>query len=148
MKKNFIKVRSVRDIVISSLCIIAGCFLVAVPTADSAILTGYALIVLGILLGILLKSDYKDVETKERYNKKEFSFLGNMKNSILSALLSSPGSIQMSEEGKGQVLLLKMYYSKSAGKANLQLFEYVPHQYEPCSEMYEYEIGKVDNLLK
>ena len=148
MKKNFIKVRTVKDIAIFSSLIILGCVLVAVPSAATAVYVGYTSIALGVFLCFLLKSGYKDVDTKERYLKKEFPFLGIMKNSILSALLSSPDSIQLSEVGKGQVLVLKMYYSKSAGKAILQLFEYVPHQYEPCSEMYEYEISMVDKLLK
>ena len=71
-----------------------------------------------------------------------------MKSSILSALALSPRSIDLTQEGKGNTLILKMYYSKVSGKAYLQLFEFIPYQYEPCSEMYEYEIDKIANLLK
>ena len=54
----------------------------------------------------------------------------------------------ISQENKGQAIILQMFYGKTSGKAYLQLFEYVPYQYVPCSEVYEYEISKIAYLLK
>ena len=96
----------------------------------------------------IFKSAYKDAESRDIYFMKSFSFLGEMKGSILSALKSNPESIQLSEEGKGQVLMLNMYYSRTSGKAYLQLFEYIHNQYEPCSDMYEYPINDVKKLIE
>ena len=70
-----------------------------------------------------------------------------MKGSIMSALSSTPNSIELSKNGESQALKLELFYSKKSGKAYLQLFEYIPYQYEVCSEIYEYEISKVDKLL-
>jgi hydroxymethylpyrimidine pyrophosphatase-like HAD family hydrolase len=28
------------------------------------------------------------------------------------------------------------------------LFEYIPHRYDPCSGMYEYDIARVENLIR
>ena len=148
MEKNFIRVRSAKDIKIFSLFIIAGCILALVPNADSLNLGGYSLIVIGVVLALLLKSGYKDVSTKEFFQKKELLFPKEMKASILSALASDSNSIELSKNGESQALKLELFYSKASGKAYLQLFEYIPYQYEACSEIYEYEISKIGQLLE
>ena len=147
MEKNFIRVRSINDIVIFTSLIAGGFILTVIFDALEIDLVGYVLMAIGVLGFCFLKSGYKDIETQEKYLAKEFSFPGNMKTSILSALALSPEAIDLTQEGKGSTLMLKIYYSKAAGKAYLQLFEFIPHQYEPCSEMYEYEIDKIANLL-
>ena len=148
MEKKFIRVRSAKDILIFSSLIATGIVLALIMDTAEIHFAGYAFIAIGVLGFCFLKSGYKDVETKEIYFAKEFSFPGNMKSSILSALALSPGAIDLTQDGKGEALMLKMYCSKTSGKAYLQLFEFVPHQYEPCSEMYEYEISKIANLLR
>ena len=148
MEKKFIRVRSAKDILIFSSLIATGIVLALIMDTAEIHFAGYAFIAIGVLGFCFLKSGYKDVETKEIYFAKEFSFPGNMKSSILSALALSPGAIDLTQDGKGEALMLKMYCSKTSGKAYLQLFEFVPHQYEPCSKMYEYEISKIANLLK
>ena len=57
-------------------------------------------------------------------------------------------SVDLSEEDKGSAVRLDVYYGKTSGKAYLQLFEYVPYTYEPCSGMYEYHISTVDKLIR
>ena len=148
MKKNYIRVRSAKDIVIFSLLIIAGCILAVIPGTDTLNLGGYCLIVIGVAFALFLKSDYKDVDTKELFMKKEFLFPKEMKVAILTALFSNPNSIELSKNGQSQALKLELFYSKKSGKAYLQLFEYIPYQYEVCSEIYEYEISKVGKLLE
>ena len=148
MEKKFIKVRSINDIVIFTSLIAGGSILTLIFDTLEIDLAGYALVVIGVLGFCFLKSGYKDIETQEKYLSKDFSFPGNMKTSILSTLALSPGEIDLTQDGKGDTLILKMYYSKVSGKAYLQLFEFIPYQYEPCSEMYEYEIDKIANLLK
>lgn len=148
MEKKFIRVRSIKDIIISTSLTIIGLTLIIVPENTGCQLGGVTLIAIGIILLCLLKSNYKNIETRDIFLKKEFFFAGDMKASILSALSKNPISIDLSAEGKGQVLMLKVYYSEMSCKAYLQLFEYIPHQYEPCSEEYEYDIEKITNLLK
>jgi hypothetical protein len=93
MEKNFIRVRSAKDIVIFSLLIIAGGIMAVIPATDALNLGGYCLIVIGAALALFLKSGYKDVDTKELYVRKEFLFPKEMKVAILSALVSIPDSI-------------------------------------------------------
>ncbi len=148
MEKKFIKVRLINDNVIFTSLIAGGVILTLIFDTLEIDLAGYVLMAIGVLGFCFLKRGYKDIETQEKYLAKDFSFPGNIKTSILSALALSPGEIDLTQDGKGTTLMLKMYYSESSGKAYLQLFEYIPYHYEPCSEMYEYEISRIKNLLK
>ena len=148
MEKTFTRVRSIKDITIFSTLIILGCVLVAIPTGAGINIAGFFMIFAGIILALLLRTGYKDAETGERFILKEYYFQQAMNAAISSALESKPASIDLGEADKGNALKLDIYYSKVSGKAYMQLFEYIPYRYEPCSRMYEYEIAKVQKLLK
>ena len=148
MEKNFIRVRSVKDIVISASLIILGSVLVALPTGAGVNIAGFFMIFAGLILFFILKSGYKDTETGISYKKKEYYFQQSMNAPISSALASKPESIDLGEANKGNAVKLDIYYSKASGKAYLQLFEYIPHSYEPCSKQYEYEMSRVEKLIK
>lgn len=148
MEKKFIRVRQLKDIVIFFLLIIIGCLMTSVTEIIGVNVVGFVIIISGFVYAFVLRDVYKDVDTGEKYLRKELLFKQEMKGEILSVLDSAPESIKLTEEGKGQVIKLDIYYGKSSGKAYLQLFEYVPHQYKPCSEIYEYETNKLEKLLK
>ena len=148
MEKTFTRVHSIKDIVIFISFLILGGILVAVPTGDAVNITGFFLVFAGAILALVLKTGYKDVETNEKYIKKERYFQQTMHAAIADAIASKPDSIDLSQENKGNALKLDIYFSKATGKAYIQLFEYVPYTYQPCSKMYEYEISKVGKLIK
>ena len=146
MEKKFIRVRSVKDMVMSVLIILIGCMLVFIPEAMGIRLGGYVFIAIGILLMLFLKRAYKDIKTGEKYNMKELFFLKEKKSELLPAIASNPTAIDLSDEGRGEQLRMEVYHNKT--KALVQLFEYVSYKYIPCSEMYEYKVEKVETLLK
>lgn len=148
MKNKFIRVRSTKDIIISAALLVLGVALVVFTNIEAANISGYMFVVIGLVLLPVLKTAYRDAETKALYFKKDLYFLREMKDSIIKALESSPEKIDMSQAGKGQVLLLRVYYSKSAARAYMQLSEYVPHEYKPCTEVCVYDISQVEGLLK
>ena len=148
MEKTFIRVRSIKDIVIFVSLVIAGSVLILLPTGAAVNITGFFLIFAGLILAFVLKSGYKDIETGEKFQKVEHYFQQAMNAPISAALASKPESIDLSEEDKGNAVRLDVYYSKSSGKAYLQLFEYVPYRYEPCSKVCEHQLQKVDKLIK
>ena len=148
MEKTFTRVHSIKDIIIFISLIITGCILVAVPTSDAVNITGFFLIFAGVILVLVLKTCYKDVETNAKYHKKERYFQHAEYAAISSAIESKPDSVDLSKENDGNAIKLDIYYSKATGKAYIQLFEYVPYTYQPCSKMYEYEISKVGKLIK
>lgn len=148
MDKTFIRVRSIKDIVIFSSLAIVGITLTVLPIGDAAHIAGFLMIFAALILAFVLKSAYKDIETNELYLKMERYFKQTMHAAIASAIASKPDSVDLSEENKGNAVKLDIYYSRSAGKAYVQLFEYVPYTYQPCSKMYEHEISKVTKLIK
>lgn len=148
MEKTFVRVRSAKDIAIFVSLIIAGGVLIALPTCAAVNITGFFLIFAGIILALVLKTGYKDMETGVKYQKEEHFFQQTMHAAISAALTADPDSLDLSEEDKGNAVRLDVYYSKASGKAYLQLFEYVPYKYEPCTKVYEYEIAKVGKLIK
>ena len=148
MEKTFTRVHSIKDIVIFISLLVLGGILVAVPTSDAVNITGFFLVLAGAILALVLKTGYKDVETNVKYIKKERYFQQAMHAAIADAIASKPDSIDLSQENKGNAIKLDIYFSKASGKAYIQLFEYVPYTYQPCSKIYEYEISKVGKLIK
>ena len=138
MEKTFIRVRSIKDITIFVSLVLAGCILIALPTSTAVNITGFFLIFAGLILAFVLKSAYKDTVTGTLA----------MNASISAALGSKPESIDLGEAEKGNAVKLDIYYSKASGKAYLQLFEYIPYKYEPCSKIYEHPLQKVEKLIK
>lgn len=148
MEKEFIRVRSAKDITISLSLVILGSVLIALPTATSINILGFFLIFAGLLLFLFLKTGYKETVSGGKFCKKERFFSQAMNAPISAALGSDPASIDITEEDKGNAVRLDIYFNRTAGKAYLQLFEYVPYKYEPCSKVYEYETAKIEKLLK
>ena len=106
------------------------------------------MVLTGLLLAFVLKTAYMDTDTKERFHKKELYFQHAMYAALSSAIVSKPESVDLAEADKGNSLRLDVYVCKSKGKAYLQLFEYVPYKYEPCSQIHEHEITRVEQLIK
>ena len=148
MEKEFIRVRSIKDIVIFVSLIALGSVLVALPTGTAVNITGFFMIFAGLILSLVMKSGYKDAEKGDCYNKKEYYFQQAYNAALSSAISKTPESVALSEEAKGNALRLDVYYNKASGKAYLQLFEYIPYKYEPCSEMLEYGIDRVEKLIR
>ena len=144
MEKNFVRVRSIKDIIISSSLIIAGCILVSIPSSDSANIAGFFIVVTGLLLAFILKTAYKDSDSGEKFIKKE-RYFGNEMHDKLKSALACPTVLDKNHENRGSSLRLDIYYSKS--KVYVQLFEYVPYKYEPCSSMHEHSFEKANKLI-
>ena len=147
MEKTFIRVRSAQDVAIASILIVSGAILISLPTSASVNITGFLAICAGLGLAIFLKTGYKDAETGHLYHKKERYFQHAMNEEIVSAIAGKPESVDLSKEDQGNSIRLDIYFSKATNKAYIQLYEYIPYSYEPCSNMYEYEISRVDKLI-
>ena len=148
MEREFSRVRSIKDILISSLLIISGCVLVTLPTSESINILGFFLIGTGIILAIFLRSGYKDQLTGKRYCKKELYFDRNRLETLSRSISTKLCASDLKEESQGNGIRLDIYHSRSEGKSYVQLFEYVPYKYEPCSTMYEHTYEKIEDILK
>ena len=147
MEKEFCRVRSVKDIIIWSFLVSAGCALIAFPTPVSVNILGLLMVMTGMILGFILKTGYRDSESGEMYCKQERFFAKSCKPELEAAIAKTPCKLKPADENQGTGLRLDIYYNRKNGKAYAQLFEYVPYTYEPCSCIYEHDISKVDHLL-
>lgn len=143
MENLFKRVHSAQDIAISSLLIISGILLVFLPNSVSINILGFTLIFVGLVLAVVMKTSYCDLETGEKFRKSEKFFPACKMDSILKALETAPVNVDTSDEGKGSGLRLLVYYNKKSGRSMAQLYEYVPYKYEPCSPIYIYDRDKI-----
>lgn len=149
MEKEFIRVRSAKDITVSVSLLVLGVVLLILPTGVSVNIFGFCLIFAGIIFIFALKTGYKETVSGEKFYKKERYFSQAMNASISDALASArPQTIDLAQEDKGNAVRLDIYYNKATGKSYLQLFEYVPYKYEPCSAIYEHETDQIAELLR
>ena len=98
MEKEFIRVRSVKDIVITFSLIIAGSISVALPTSQSINVLGFFLIFAGLLLLFILKTGYKDLSTGIAYSKSERYFAQSLKDDIHRKILAGKVNIDLRAE--------------------------------------------------
>ena len=147
MEQRFIKIRSTKDIIIFTLFIIAGILLIILPEDVGANMGGYTLIIIGVIIARILKSDYCDKQELKRYHKRQLYFSSEQQSQLRKAVASRPNEIAISEEIAGQTLRLDIYYSYQANRAFIQLFEYIPHEYCPCTEVYNYNLAEIKNLI-
>ena len=148
MEKEFIRVRSLQDIVISFLLIISGSVLVALPTSTSVNILGFFMLFAGLILVLILKSAYKMEGTGEIFKRKEKFFPQSSRDTVAQAVSKSLKSLNLAEEDRGNGLRLDIYYNIKSGKALCRLYEYVPYKYEPCTPFYEYSVADIDYLIK
>ena len=148
MEREFIRVRSAKDIFITLALIISGTIMVAWPDSQPISVAGFFTLFAGILLWFVMKTGYKDTESGKLYQKKEHFFAQSLKHEITTKLATNLKSIDLNSEDKGNGLRLDVYYSKATGKAYIQLFEYIPHTYEPCSQMYEHTLTDASEISK
>lgn len=150
MEKKFIRVRSTKDVVLSSLITIAGVVLFILDFSIGIRILGFFMILIGLLLFFTLKSSYKDEDTGIKYHKKERYFEGCRRDELSSAISrkNSKCKVDLSKENKGNTLRLDIYYNKQAGKAYMQIFEYIPYRYEPYTNLYEHEVANVTELIE
>ncbi len=147
MEKNFIKIRTKKDTFIFTSFIVVGIAAIVMPTGPAVNIAAALLVLLGLVMAPLMKSGYREELSGKEYLKKEYLFPQTMKQDLLSAVMFRPQALDFSEKDKGTNLRVDVYYSKSVGKVYMQLLEYIPHQYTPCTKMMEYNINSEGKLI-
>lgn len=146
MEKEFKKVRSPKDIILSSSLTAAGAILARLPASAAINVVGFLLVFAGITLLLVLKTRYKLAETGEIFRKKERFFAQSMKASIVKALESDPAGIDFKKENIGNGLRIDLYYNDK--KVYCKVYEYVPYEYEACTPCFEYSAEAASCLIK
>ena len=147
MEKNFCRVYCAKDLVIILALSIGGIILVSIPTPVSVNILGFFMLLTGILLGIFMKSGYKDAETGVRYYKTEHFFPAKKREILAEAIGGNLRKLDLADENTGNSLRMDVYYSPKSGKAYIQIFEYIPYKYEPYTMMHEHSIECANKLI-
>ncbi len=148
MEKNFIRVRSAKDICICASLVIGGSVLVALPTSPSVNILGFFLIFTGLILAIFMKTGWKDEESGLRFIKEEIFFDKSLQSALSKCIPVKLRASDVKDKENGNGIRLDIYYNKTTGKSYVQLFEYVPYKYEPCTAMYEHPYDNISEALK
>ncbi|MGM9735292.1 MAG: hypothetical protein ACI3ZL_02665 [Candidatus Cryptobacteroides sp.] len=138
MCKTFVRAHSALDLTVSISLMTVGLILVTLPSSQGVNILGFFMMFAGIILVMIYKSGYKNIKTGERLLKKEHYFPHSMMPSVIEALdRNNPDGIDYSWEDKGNNLRMDVYVSKKKDMTYVQLFEYIPYSYQPCSKIYE-----------
>ena len=148
MNKQFIKVRSLKDIIISTSVILVGAILALLPLGTGVTLAGCTIIVVGIILALILKSGYREVNNPGLYHKTEYLFEAKHRAELMKAVENNPSKIDVREEGRGLTIRLDVYHSTVSQSAFIQLFEYVPYEYVAISKVVEYDRNEIKHIIK
>ncbi len=146
MENKFIKVHTTKDYIISLGLIVAGIVLIFLPTPASINFLGSFLILAGVLMVFVYKSAYKNVNTGENYLKSVRFFPKEKCSALIDKVESNPNSIERMTEDCGNAVRLDIYYNDKSGKAYLQLFEFVPYQYEARTGLVECLVADISKI--
>lgn len=146
MNKEFSRVHSAGNIIVSAAFIVAGFACVIAKTPVSVNILGCSAIILGLVLMFMLKSARKDKETGIFYKEKIKYYPSGRQEEILNALKTNPASVDWTESGSEEGLKVDIYYSKAGNKAYVQCFRFVPYEYQVCSDWFELDLDKSGNL--
>jgi hypothetical protein len=108
------------------------------PDSNGLMIAGFFVMIVGFVMLWAMKTSYKDETTGETFCKKERYFPHSKQEQLMHAL-TSPTHFNTMKENEGNCLRLDVYYNRK--KIYIQLMEYVPYTYEPCTDLYEYDIS-------
>lgn len=148
MNKEFARVRSARDLVLSIVLILAGLACVIIPSSIAISILGCFIFVVGIVLFCVLKTERKDKETGIHYNLLHKYYPKSRKNELLAALAGDPAAFDWTESENEESLRMDVFYSKSANTAFVHCYEYIPYEYLSCSDWFKFDLDKSGNLCK
>lgn len=149
MEKEFVRARSVRDVVLSSVLTIAGILLILLSSSIPVNIVGCCLAIPGVLMLIFMKTDYKDAETGFRFRRLIKYFPASKKPEVLAALKDNPGKAEWKEEdASANGLMVDIYAGKNVDKVFVRVSEFIPYNYEPCTDWFSYDEKDVTSLIE
>lgn len=143
MEFNFKKVHTVKDLVISAIVLAAGIGLYFISAGLGGVIAAC-----GILMLLLYKAGYK-LEGKEGpvLTKKAFDVAQSCRQSIKDYLDGKDVDPVLTAPGSGGVARVEVYFSKEAGVAYAQLFDFSSYNYEKATEIVELHSPRADKLI-
>ena len=142
MDINFKKVHTGKDLVISSIVLLAGIGLFFVNKG-----LGICIAICGLLMFLIYKGGYKKDGQGVLLTRKSEELCKCCKPSILEYLNGKDVTPQVKEGNDGGCVRLDVYYNAAAGIAYAQLYDFCNYSFEPETEVIELHSPKADKLI-
>ena len=142
MEINFRKVHTGKDLVISSIALLAGIGLFFVNKG-----LGVCVAVCGLGMFILCKGGYKADGKGILLTKTSQDICKSCKTSIVGFLEGKDSAPVLKEGNEGGSVRLDVYFNKAERVAYAQLFDFCNYTYEPATDIVMLTGGKADELI-
>lgn len=113
--------------------------------SDALYILGATLCFAGLILGLVLKSDYLIPDRGVICKRRTLNLPHRNKEKIIDFLKGKETVISTDETGS---LLVYLYYKKDRSGGFVQVNEFENYEYRPCSGLLEIGRDKVEKLLK
>ena len=145
MNKTIKKARSTYDMGFSAAIIITGALTAGISTSGAITLMGIFFIAVGLVCWFILKSAYIDLETSRKLKKAEVFYPVDYKQNLLNAVMNTPEQLSSFPQSPMNTLKLSIYYNED--DMYLQLFEYIPCEYKPCTRLVKHKTCDISKLV-
>lgn len=142
MKTNFKKVHTAKDLIISSIVLLAG-----VGTFFIEKGLGTCLVVCALVMLLIYKDGYRKDGEGVVLHKKSEDLCKCCKASIIDFLSRKDGTPEIRKGNEGGCIRLDVYYNTSEGIAYAQLFDFRGYNYEPETDVVELHSPEAEKLV-
>ena len=142
MEIKFKKVHTAKDLIISTLILLAGIGLFFVSKGS-----GIAVAIIGIILLITYKSGYQKEGDTTVLQKGELELSGLSKPSLLDFLDGKPGEPKFIVGHDGGTVLMEIWYNKRTPVAYARLLEYREQTFQPITDIIELKDQQAQFLI-
>ena len=143
MEITFKKVHTAKDLIISTLVIIAGVGLYFVNQGLGGVIG-----VCGLLLLVFYKAGYKREGEGILLTKKALDVSHSCRDSLKAFLDGKEVEPQIDTTAIGGIIRLEVYYNSDADIAYAQLFDFSNYTYEAATEIVELRGPKAEKLIR
>ena len=143
MEFKFKKVHTAKDLIISTLVIIAGVGLYFVNQELGGVIG-----VCGLLLLVFYKAGYKREDEGILLTKKALDVSHSCRDSLKNFLEGKEVEPQIDTTAIGGIIRLEVYYNADAAIAYAQLFDFSNYTYEAATGIVELRGPKAEKLIR
>lgn len=140
------KSRTSYDMIFSMIIIFIGIAACAISHSGAITLMGILFILTGAICWFILKSGYIDVETSKTMKKNEVYFPIEYKHNLIDAILNNPEKLKDYPQSPMNTMKVDIYHNEA--DLYVQLFEYIPCEYKPCTKLIKHKMCDLRKLVR
>ena len=117
----------------------------AISHSGAITLMGVFFIIIGLVCWFILKSGYVDARSLKMIAKSEVYFPIEYKQKLIDAVLNNPDYLKDMPRSAMNTMKVDVYHNQQ--DLYLQLFEYVPCEYKPCTKLIKHKMCDISQIL-